>query len=57
MNLVSIRLITADIRGLVAFYERALDRSANWSNDDFAEVAVGRCRDRLSHHRGHGAEG
>ncbi len=37
MNLVSIRLITDDIRHLVGFYERVLGASAVWSNDDFAE--------------------
>ncbi|MCU1481017.1 MAG: glyoxalase [Subtercola sp.] len=38
MNLVSIRLITDDVAALVAFYERALEATAIWSTDDFAEI-------------------
>ncbi|UFS58354.1 VOC family protein [Subtercola endophyticus] len=38
MNLVSIRLITDNVAALVAFYERALQTTATWSTDDFAEV-------------------
>ncbi|TFB96592.1 MULTISPECIES: VOC family protein [unclassified Cryobacterium] len=38
MNLVSVRLITDDVKRLVAFYERALRTPASWSTDDFAEI-------------------
>jgi predicted enzyme related to lactoylglutathione lyase len=38
MNLVSVRLITDDVKRLVAFYEHALGTPAAWSSDDFAEV-------------------
>lgn len=38
MNLVSVRLITDDVKHLVAFYERALDVVATWSTEDFAEL-------------------
>ncbi len=40
MNLVSVRLITDDVRRMVAFYERALGASATWSTDDFAELGT-----------------
>ncbi|MBT2231262.1 VOC family protein [Nonomuraea sp. NEAU-A123] len=38
MNLVSIRIITADVARLVGFYERATGVQASWANDDFAEL-------------------
>ncbi|WP_308466637.1 VOC family protein [Rathayibacter soli] len=38
MNLVSVRLITDNIRRLVEFYERALGIAAVWSTEDFAEL-------------------
>ncbi|MDN3358975.1 VOC family protein [Actinomadura sp. DC4] len=38
MNLVSIRIITADVARLVDFYERATGTRANRSGDDFAEL-------------------
>ncbi|MFD6157593.1 VOC family protein [Nocardia sp. NPDC060256] len=40
MNFVSIRIITADITRLVAFYERATGLQANWSTEDFAELTT-----------------
>lgn len=40
MNLASIRLITADITALVAFYEKATAASATWFTPDFAELAT-----------------
>ncbi|MBB2148255.1 VOC family protein [Pedobacter gandavensis] len=38
MNLVSIRIITADIKRLVHFFEKATGVTAKWSTDDFAEL-------------------
>jgi predicted enzyme related to lactoylglutathione lyase len=37
-NLVSVRIITADIKRLVQFYEKATGTTAKWSTDDFAEL-------------------
>jgi len=37
-NLVSVRIITADIKRLVQFYEDATGITAKWATDDFAEV-------------------
>jgi len=41
MNFLSIRVITTDIRRLVAFYERVSGMSAHWFTDDFAEITLG----------------
>lgn len=38
MNFSSARIITADIRRLVQFYEHVTGTSANWYTDDFAEL-------------------
>jgi predicted enzyme related to lactoylglutathione lyase len=38
VNLVSIRLITDDVRRLVGFYEQATGVPAEWSTPDFAEI-------------------
>ncbi len=37
-TLVSLRIITADIKRLVQFYEDATGIAAKWATDDFAEV-------------------
>ena len=37
-NLVSLRIITADIKRLVRFFEDATGITAKWSTDEFAEV-------------------
>ena len=37
-NLVSMRIITADIRRLVQFFEDITGTTAEWATDDFAEV-------------------
>jgi len=37
-NLISIRIITADIKRLVLFLEAATGSAAKWSTDDFAEI-------------------
>jgi predicted enzyme related to lactoylglutathione lyase len=37
-NLISIRIITADIKRLVLFFEAATGSTAKWSTDDFAEI-------------------
>ncbi|WP_371502608.1 VOC family protein [Kitasatospora sp. NBC_00374] len=41
MDLVSTRIITEDVARLVGFYERVTGTPAAWSNEDFAELAVG----------------
>ncbi len=38
MNMVSLRIITADIRRLVRFYEDITGTTASWATDDFAEI-------------------
>ncbi|BCJ36519.1 glyoxalase [Actinocatenispora thailandica] len=38
MNLVSIRIITADLARLVAFYELVTGVPADWATPEFAEV-------------------
>ena len=38
MKFVSTRLITADVRALVTFYEMVTDTGAVWGNDLFAEI-------------------
>jgi len=38
MHLASIRIITADIKRLVQFYEIAIGMPFTWYTDDFAEV-------------------
>ena len=40
MNFVSVRIITADIKRLVSFYETVTNLPAAWANDDFAEIAT-----------------
>ncbi len=40
MKVVSIRIITADIKRLVLFLEKATNLSAQWSTDDFAEIVT-----------------
>jgi predicted enzyme related to lactoylglutathione lyase len=40
MDLVSIRVITDDIRRLVQFYEQVTGLSATWFTEDFAELAT-----------------
>ena len=43
MKLTSVRIITADVQRLVAFYELVVGTSAQWGNELFAEIptAVG----------------
>ena len=41
MQFVSIRLITADVPALVAFYERVSSVEAQWGNEVFAELRCG----------------
>ena len=40
INLVSLRIITADIKRLIYFYEKATGITAKWSTDDFAEIVT-----------------
>jgi catechol 2,3-dioxygenase-like lactoylglutathione lyase family enzyme len=41
MDFVSIRVITNDVARLAGFYERVTGVQAIWSNENFAELAVG----------------
>lgn len=43
MDFVSIRIITDQIKPLVAFYETITGLSATWFTPDFAEVATASC--------------
>jgi predicted enzyme related to lactoylglutathione lyase len=40
VRFISVRIITADIKRLVKFYEAALGISAKWSTEDFAELGT-----------------
>jgi len=40
INLVSLRIITANIKRLVQFFEEATGVTATWSTDDFAEIVT-----------------
>ncbi|WP_130734655.1 VOC family protein [Flavobacterium sp. J27] len=39
-NLVSLRIITADMKRLVSFFEEITATKANWATEDFAEVKL-----------------
>jgi len=41
MNLQSLRIITADIKRLVRFYEKITGLPAKWYTEDFAEFTIG----------------
>ncbi|WP_449397545.1 VOC family protein [Chryseobacterium wanjuense] len=41
VNLVSVRIITSDIKRLVQFFEKATAITAKWATDDFAEIISG----------------
>jgi len=41
MKIVSVRIITADIKRLVQFYEKVTALPAKWATEDFAEVSTG----------------
>ena len=43
MNLVSIRVITDNVKRLVSFYENVTDLPARWYTEDFAELATSSC--------------
>lgn len=43
MKLVSLRIITVDIKRLVEFFEKATGVPAQWSTEDFAEVVTSSC--------------
>ena len=43
MDFVSIRIITDDIKRLVAFYEQVTRLAPRWFTDDFAEIATPSC--------------
>jgi predicted enzyme related to lactoylglutathione lyase len=43
MNLVSKRVITNDMKGLVSFYEDIAGLTATWYTEDFAELATPSC--------------
>jgi len=40
MKAVSLRIITADIKNLVHFFENATTLSAKWATEDFAEIST-----------------
>ena len=40
MKVVSLRIITADIKRLVQFFEKTTCVTAKWSTDDFAEIVT-----------------
>jgi predicted enzyme related to lactoylglutathione lyase len=40
MKVVSLRIITDDIKRLVEFYEKATAITAKWATDDFAEINI-----------------
>jgi len=41
INLVSLRIITSDIKRLVQFFEQITGLTAKWSTNDFAEIVSG----------------
>lgn len=41
MKVVSLRIITDDIKRLVQFFEKATALLAKWSTEDFAEIVTG----------------
>jgi predicted enzyme related to lactoylglutathione lyase len=43
MNLVSMRVITNDMKRLVSFYEDITGLTATWYTEDFAELATPSC--------------
>jgi len=43
MNLVSMRIITNDMKRLVGFYEEITGLSAKWYTEDFAELTTPSC--------------
>ncbi len=43
MNLVSIRIITSDMKTMVGFYEGVTRLPAKWYTEDFAELATPSC--------------
>ncbi|MDQ6904393.1 MAG: VOC family protein [Bacteroidota bacterium] len=43
MKLISLRIITADIKRLVQFLEKAIGVSAQWFTEDFAEIVTSSC--------------
>jgi len=40
MHVVSLRIITADIKASVHFFEKATGTTATWLTDDFAEIVT-----------------
>ncbi len=40
MQLISVRIITADVHRMVTFYEQVIETTAVWGNDLFAEVTT-----------------
>ena len=43
MDFVSVRVITADIKRFVGFYEQVTGLVATWYTEDFAELATATC--------------
>jgi predicted enzyme related to lactoylglutathione lyase len=42
MNFMSVRLVSADVRRLVSFYERVTGVPAAWATEEFAELVTAR---------------
>lgn len=51
MQFASVRLITADLQAVVAFYETVTQHRARWFTDDFAELAISGCTLALASER------
>jgi predicted enzyme related to lactoylglutathione lyase len=51
MDFVSIRVITEDLKRLVAFYEQVTGISATWYTEDFAELETASCTLAMAHRR------
>jgi predicted enzyme related to lactoylglutathione lyase len=51
MDFVSIRIITDDLKRLVAFYEQIAGVAATWYTADFAELVTPSCTLAMAHRR------
>jgi len=51
MDFISIRIITDELKRLVAFYEQITGTSATWYTEDFAELETASCTIAMAHRR------
>ena len=51
MKLLSLRIITEDIKRLVEFFEKATCLTAQWCTEDFAELVTSSCTITYWKHR------